>query len=263
MKRIFIITFFSVLLSQMAYAQILSPLFFNEELLESQIPQLNEFTKRFNSHIDSVQYSYEAEARTIMKLLNRELIWDSNGQLIASDTTQKNIIDFIRNVSDSSIQLHFADTSWFARAECSAQYKDKNLSLVLYLRTRTIGPDEFCWKICGAEADWLLLHPQKENNGLILSPIENELRFISLPYITKKENGNNILNYMSDEHAIDPLSVLMALIYTGDLSINFVKEITYFFYQVPGFYFTVENFDRNERNAGWLISQIQRFSEQK
>lgn len=234
----------------------------NEDLIKMRVKQLDEFFQRFNNHIDSADHGYDAEMRCIISLCDYGMLHGKDEYAIQK---QKDIItSFCGSIIDSAVSLHFEDETWFAQAEGMVKYKGKIEPITIFLRTDTISKEEKCWKICGCNADFLSLPAKSSNKGLIISPVDHELRFMSLSDITFGSNSQNIINQLHKEVSIDQLSVLAALIYTGELTIEYIEKVSYHFFQVPDYYFSVENFDRADTNSGWLISAINPMSaEQK
>lgn len=237
-------------------AQTIIPLSFQEDMLQARVKQLDEFCLRFNSHIDSAQAGFYAEARNIISLFDGLSIWNEQGVRIASEDQLQNIMNFCSSVSSSSVYLDFADTNWFAQLECDALYQGKLQKLTLMLRPRPIGQHEYCWRICGAAADFLNLTPELPDVPMNISPIDNELRFLSLTDLTHGGNTKNIMKLADTTLTMNPLNTLVALIHAGALSIEHTRAVTYHFFQVPGYYFTVDYFVRASYNAGWLISGL-------
>ena len=56
------------------------------------------------------------------------------------------------------------------------------------------------------------------------------------------------------EYNPNGLSAFFALIHSGVLQIEYVENLTYCFFNVPGYVFLVNDFNRKGINSGWLIS---------
>ena len=59
------------------------------------------------------------------------------------------------------------------------------------------------------------------------------------------------------------LSVFYSYVYNGWLEIEYVEDLEFMFFQVPQYQFSIKHFDREELNAGWLISSFKKISEQE
>ena len=69
---------------------------------------------------------------------------------------------------------------------------------------------------------------------------------------------------MSKKHRIDPTTAFLTLIYNGQLNIDYVEDLEFFFYQVPDYVFSIKEFNRNDsKNDGWLINSFKRITEQE
>jgi len=230
---------------------------FNEQQLKMRVKQLDEFVSRFNYEKDidgiTVKNRQDTAKRKlyIASLFNKDLVTN------VKETVLEVYYEFIETVVNPSkpVYLHFADTNWTAEAICKAVFKGKPVRISLFLKTEKINDNEYKWVINSVQGEIFDLKPDKKNPGLMISPVDNELGFMSLADISGKA-GKNIINYSYKNYSVDNLSVFNTLIYTGLLNIEYVQKVVYYFYQAPDFIFTVEHFEREDSNAGWLISSI-------
>ena len=230
---------------------------FNEYQMKARVKQLDEFVSRFNYEKDIegivVKNQQDTAKRKIYvaSLFNKELVTN------AKENVLQVYYEFIETVINPSkpVYLHFSDTNWTAQAICKAVFKGKPVQISLFLKTEKINDDEYKWVINSVKGEIFDLKPDKKNPGLMISPVDNELSFMSLADIDGAA-GRNIVNYSYKNYSADKLSVFNTLIYNELLNIEYVQKIVYHFYQVSGFIFTVEHFERESNNAGWLISSI-------
>lgn len=54
----------------------------------------------------------------------------------------------------------------------------------------------------------------------------------------------------------DRCSTFVNLVKAGKLQFDHTKTIKFHFFQVPNYVFTVERFDRDGTNSGWLINSL-------
>ena len=165
---------------------------------------------------------------------------------------------FIQKVIESSPKIHFEDNSWCAVVTCVVvNNKGVEDKIHLILKTQQRGEFMYKWVISDAFGRMLELDPKKSNPGLMISPAENEIDFPSLSFITKKESAN-IVNYISNDSEVSALSVFLALVYNHFITIKSIAEIQYIFDDIAGFRLFVDRYPGTSKNAGWLISDIQK-----
>jgi hypothetical protein len=231
---------------------------FDEEQLKMRVKQLDEFISRFNYEKDiegkliTNREDTAMRKRYIINLFDRDLLENAN------DSLAQEYLDFIRTVINphKPVFLHFTDRNWQAEAVCRATFNGKPIQISVFLQTDAISKNEYKWAIVSAEGDIFDLKPKRQNPGIRISPVDNELGFMNLSDISSGEDCKNILNYSVSGYSVDNLTAFNTLIYNGFLKINYVQKIIYHFWQVPGYVFTVEHFERNSYNAGWLISKL-------
>lgn len=88
-----------------------------------------------------------------------------------------------------------------------------------------------------------------------VSPTDNELNFMELDSFLEGY-GDALSSYRGINAPYDQLSALMALMQTGQLEWKGVDNVSYYFFGVPGYLFTVRHFLRDSTNAGWLIDNF-------
>lgn len=263
MKKMISFLLLAELMSIKVIAQIISfDSGFDENRLKIRVELLDEFISRFNYEKDvlgnSVENKQDMEMRKkyVYSLFNEDLFKDFDNEL------PKSYEDFVNTVTNikQPAYIYFTDTDWLAQADCKAMYNGKQIELTVFLRIEHIEGYKYKWVIIGLKNPLLSLNPDKQNPGIIISPTDNELRFMNLPDLSGK-NHRNIINYSPKEYTVDKLTVFNALVYTGQLKIEYVKKVNYLFFQIPGYVFKVEHFERDRDNAGWLISEIQEIKE--
>lgn len=215
-----------------------------------KVKQLDEFMQRFNLH-DSPEM-FQNKDTLVQKMYCLTALFDFN----IIKTRQKEVRDFVTSIINNDTKISYTDTTWCAKAECNAVYKGKNVTVTLELVTEHVKDYIYKWVIKGASGGVLNLPSKKQNDGMIISPVDNEVNFISLKHITTTE-AQNILNYKSKNEKMDSLSVFFALVHSGVLSIVNVQQLEYVF-NVEGYQFTVHNFVRDAMNSGWLISDFKK-----
>ena len=231
---------------------------FDEQRLKMRVKQVDEFEARFN-------YEQDIEGRIIHQT-NIEMrkkyifsLFDEN--ILNPEKMNDSIIsvynDFLNVIVNPNkpIYVRFTDTSWIAQAECNVTLNGRAEKIIISLQTEKIKEFEYKWVFIGAKGSILALPPTRSNPGIMISPIDNELRFMSLQNISGN-NNKDVINYSYADYETDQLTVLNTLIYTGQLKIQHAQKIVYYYFQVPDYVFRVEHFERDSDNVGWLIAEI-------
>lgn len=247
-KKYHILVVLFLLLSQIAYTQIT---FFDNEFenFDYNIKQIDEFILRFNLKELLVQPNQSVD----YKRDNRTLLFDKRYYL---DNTE-NINAFLDAIEKQHTILSFYDSTWYAIAKCNVTFQGKKDKITLILRTERVKDDIYKWSITDAKGSILDLTPKTKSDKLRLLPTDNEVNFIALQSVTTA-NAQNITLYNGKTHVNDRLSVFNCLVYNNLLKIDNVQELSYCFTQVKGYEFFVKNFMRDEKNAGWLIYDVQK-----
>lgn len=214
-----------------------------------QVKQIEEFMVRFNREVTPIVMDSTTTHKD-MKML--ALLFDAD----VLEQRRGEVVEFAETMLRDDVKLHFTDTTWIAIANCKVKHKKKLHDIVLYLRTEHIEGNMYKWVIIQAEGDLLILRPQKRSKSYKISPTDNELYFMQLADITGTE-PENILNYSKRSFKIDQTSVFFALVASGQLQVEYVEQLTYYF-QTPHYDFFVNYYSREGTNSGWLISDFKK-----
>lgn len=224
------------------------------EHLFFQVKQLDQFIARFNSNenaegirIDAKNTSQEDRAKVLASLFNLELL--------ENKLFKTKALKFIKEVSGSDIRnLSFYDKDYFATVNCHVLYHNKKETLTLTLTVEGDADKGIKWAIIGAQANFLQTKTDKKSNGII-PPTNHEVEFIHLLEVF---NGkNDISNYISEKHTPNELDALAYILKNEELKMISTSIPTYHFLQIPGWVFTVDFYNRNSKNSGWLISHLE------
>lgn len=236
-----------------AHSQLVNPM--GEKIYESRVALVDEFIKRFN-HDNPSPHSPELSAAET-KIADIIQLFNGANFSSADDPLMLAAMDFAHDATAEGTRLQYIDSTWYARATCHATYRKKpvEFNLLLKVQARAGKKDMYRWVICGVEGDLFSLEPEETGSGFMIFPDDHETNFMSLSDMTASQT-ESIRLYASDTVSVDPLSVFMAMVYGGQLKIEYVKPLEFVFTQVPGWEFTIRFFDREELNSGWLIDSI-------
>ena len=268
--RSFIIISFSILLFNLpAQAQVIESSAEREKMFVFEVKHIDEFMERFNFEQNSLIISYVKmnypgvridKGSLVTNLFNRQ-----NKNWIKSD-----VDSFFNQVISPAhpVELDFYSNRWYAEAVCVFMYKGKPAEVILVLRIQQVANGGAKWVITGAHSRALpiLKTPAvslTDKPGFkFLNPMSHATNFMSLSGALSDKS--NIRDYLDSGFFDYPASLaFINALLKNQLQYNYVKKITYHFLQVDGWIFTVNNFNRKSVNSGWLISRLQRATEQE
>ncbi|MBC7921235.1 MAG: hypothetical protein H7Z75_09115 [Ferruginibacter sp.] len=219
-----------------------------------EVKQVDEFIERFNNDDHTLIKKYLQKLDSGFRF--------ERGQLLktlfnAADSTwrQPEVGRFIASVSDSTkpVYLDFFDDNWFAELRCTVLYKGKTDSLRLIMKVQRERNNASKWVFVGAAADFLTL-PKSKDPAASLNPMSHAVGFSGIDRaLSDQKNVRNYLPRGFENHA---LAIFVQETRNNLLRIQQVNRITYHFLQVDGWLFTLDNYRRNTRNSGWLISRL-------
>ena len=223
----------------------------------AKVKLVDEFFDRFNGkeitpYINKNQPDYMKQ--NLLSLFNIGMFKSRKDPLYVKADS---LIDFI--LADS-IRLNYTDSLWFAKARCLATFNNKETELTIWLNVEKRTEDMSKWVIARAEGEALKMIPPKTKHDFMLLPNDHETNFISLHRMTK-DTPKQSLRFVRKDFSIDETSVFFALINMGQLRIEFVTDLQFIFYQVPGYRFSISYYEREKQNCGWLISSFEKVSE--
>ena len=241
-----------------ANAQIIGGLL-NDDLYKTRVKLVDEFFDRFNGkelRPDIKADSEDAKLRNLLVLFNGKMFKSMEDSAFVEAKT------FAEKVIQDSILLHYQDSTWIAKASCHGKLKGKTVDFTLYLNVENRRGKMYKWVISKAEGSIFNLTPSLEKESIMLMPDDHETNFMSLHRITT-EKDDYILNYKQKEFNIDPTSVFYTYVYAGLLDIEYVNSLDFIFLQVPEYRFTISHFERDSYNAGWLISSLEKVTDEE
>jgi hypothetical protein len=231
----------------------------DESVFYAQTKQVDQFFRRFNGeedvtgnriYEDNLSY-HDLKARK--KFLN--ILFDNSNNMI----TTKEKSDFIEDVTNkkSPVFLDFHANNWFAEVEASFYYKKQKVNMILYLKIehQNLGYKWVFSNVYFSDFANEFSHVGDTTNlKLILHPMSHEIDFMNIHKVF--EDPSNLDFYLERDYKPDQLALFVAEVKEGNLKFDAVKNVKFHFFQVPGWYFELSYFNRNEANSGWLISNL-------
>ena len=220
----------------------------------AEVKSLDEFKARFNGDEKKPGLeSGDASRRDdIISLFDFNIEKDRHG----SAEFQDKMNGFVDSVLVHDNRFNISDSGLFAECLCNMSYKGKDVGITLIFRCETIDEDRYRWAIVGVrglEKAGLM----KTDRLYTIDPVQNEVHFIGL-HDFLNANPSHAFGYRSAYSKVDNLSVLYTLVYNGLLKFDVVQEQIYYYFDIPGYIFTIEEISRNNENSGWLITSLNR-----
>jgi hypothetical protein len=91
--------------------------------------------------------------------------------------------------------------------------------------------------------------------------MSHEIDFMNISKVFRNEE--NIDYYLESDYVPDQLSLFVEEVKNGNLKFESVNNVKFHFFQVPNWYFELVYFNRNDRNSGWLISNLLKVNEKE
>ncbi|MBQ9212693.1 MAG: hypothetical protein IJ150_01960 [Bacteroidales bacterium] len=232
---------------------------YEKNLYLAEVKQVDEFIDRFNNdefHISIDTSKAEYKENNILSLFDIQRLQN------ATDSIRLVTTDFIKTVVDSNIKIRYEDTLWYAKAPCHGKLKGKQVEFTLWLNVEHRNEDMYKWVIAKAQGDIFQLTPSRVSDRIMIMPDDHETNFMSLKDITTQK-VDYITNFKQKYYDLEETSVFYSLVYYGILEIDYVKDLEFLFFQVPGYVFHIKYFNRETSNSGWLIEQVDKMSDEE
>lgn len=233
----------------------------DERALYAETKQVNQFFRRFNCEEapDGERYfpGQKGYRDPQLRLEYLSMLFDHQNEAI----TKKLRSAFILKVTDpnNSLFLDFHGEDWFAEVIVTVDYqgKEQQMTLFMELEEDKVG-SKWVFKNVYFEPFHRLFAPQT-NEELVppfIHPLSHELDFMEFSKVFKNEESLEV--YASNEFQPDYLTLFLYESKKQKLRFKTVNKVKFHFFQVDGWYFELNEFNRPGMNRGWLISQIMR-----
>ena len=238
----------------------------NDKHFIYEVKEIDEFFERFNdapgSFLRGVYKARHIKFNIDRQRLIRSLFNDENKAL---DSVMMN--QFISEVTRKKkpIYLNFYGGNWYAELNCKFRYNSSSIVIPILMKIETTQNKGSKWMIVAVGSSTLKQKidvtemAQSKTKTKIISPTSHGTNFISLKRaFDDKENLSSYFDavYLKRSHMLE---LYNAILYRQIEFLDVVK-IKYHFLLADKWVFTVENFQREGLNSGWLINHMQRVS---
>ncbi len=234
-----------------------------EEIFIARIKQFNEFADRFNLKSDFNGNPADSAFKAAMpreKMIT--LLFDLKDPRI-QPADNKYSVDYIRmkeefvsHVIQNNISFNKYSPDIIAEARSRVIYKGEPRKIKLFLVQEILDDNSVKWVLSSAKGDILNIFKTDTLMVRFIPPTSNETDFINLRRAL--EDTEHLQYYATQDFEPDLLTLFFYFIKSGIIKYEYVEEIVYHIIDIPGWYFRVKEFNRNELNSGWLITDIAR-----
>lgn len=245
-------------------SQIVDDVLGDESMFYAETKQVNQFFRRFNNEESPSGVRYYKRDKEYRNARLREkyldMLFDSHNTAITESIRDAFKADILK--SDSNLFLNFHSGGWFAEVKTRFSYKgtDKFVTFFLELEQENMG---YKWVITNVyfEPYSEVLLNEKSDSSLFLHPLSHEVDFMNL--IKVFNDRKKIENYTIKTYQPDYLTLFLYEFKQGYFEFKYVENLKFHFFQIPGWYFEIEQFVRAENNSGWLISKLTKISDEE
>lgn len=226
--------------------------------------QVNQFLRRFNNEESPKGEKYLREDPMYRNLDVRRMVipmmFDKKNKQISDSA----IMAFAVQVTHKNepFFLEFHSSEWCAEVDVAIRMNNKPMMYTLYL---TLQKEEvgYKWVITSAYSEDIEKSFQRADSNSttrFIHPMSHELGFMNLE---KMIQDSTIAPYLNRAYQLDYLSIFLYEWYQKSIEFVSVRSTKFHFFQVPNWYFTLEYFNRNESNSGWLISSLKPIKDER
>lgn len=233
----------------------------NEKIFLARTKQFNEFLDRFNYKTTFTGNPIDSAFRSKIPRSNMlNALFDLKDKRTdpASKEYSKSFIElknrFIGEVVGKNLQIARYSDRIIAEAKSRIVYKSAPHIISVYLAQEAIGETRIKWVVLDVRGD--IFDFLKTDTAFIrfIPPSSNETDFINLKRAL--EDVNYLQYYAASDYEPDNLTLFFYLINTGLLKFEYVEKVIYHITDLPGWSIKIMEFNRNELNSGWLISDL-------
>ena len=235
----------------------------NEEIFVARVKQFNEFADRFNLVTDFNGNSADSVFRAKMP---REKMIPLLFDLKDTRTLEKNVsysknytgtkTEFVNEVIRKNLLLDKYSPGIIAEAKSRILVNGNPQTVRIFLNQEIVGKDRVKWVILSVKGNLPDIFKTDTTMIRFIPPTSNETDFINLKRAL--EDTDHLQYYAYTGFEPDYLTLFFSCINSGIIKYEYAEEVIYHIISIPGWYFKVRDFNRNELNSGWLITDLAR-----
>jgi hypothetical protein len=253
------------LISQITYPQTRIDKISAPKELILKVSQFGQFVKRFNYDEDfwgkpiSSSFAKKVTRQNYINFLFN--ISDSRLDTTSSSYSKEYRAlkdEFISFVVNNNYKINRTSDSLYTIAECEVVYHKTPATLKLILKQQFINKG-LAWVIADVGDGFFYDADYDPGTMSFIPPTSNEVNYIHLKSFFEKKDS--LANYAYPGYRCNRLSIFFHMLHNDEIRYNFVKSITYFICDIPGWIVQVREYNREGDNSGWLIENVTRNSQ--
>ncbi len=228
-----------------------------DEKMVVRVKQFSEFIERFNYEKDLLnrevgdEFKRKITRQDYIKLLINKKDPRLSGKSSQDAANYTKLIDeFTIDVTAKKYMLDLCSNRLFAKAISAVTLFGKEEKMALILQKKCNENLSSFWSLTSVISDALELNTVMNVENL--PPTSNETNFIDLKRILNAKK----LPGVTGEFSYENQSVFSYLVHRGDLKFEYVREVEYFIFDIPGWILKVKEYERDDYNSGWLIEDV-------
>jgi hypothetical protein len=240
---------------------IVEPVNSNEKILLARTKQFNEFLDRFNYKTTFTGEPIDSAFRSKISRNNMvSALFDLKDKRTdpASKEYSKNYIDlknrFIGEVIGKNLQVARYSGKIIAEAMSQVVYKGAPKKISVFLAQEVINESRIKWVLLDVKGEIFSFLKSDTSFIRFIPPSSNETDFMNLKRAL--EDIHFLQYYAGKDYEQDNLTLFFYLVNTGVLKFDYVEEVIYHITDLPGWCMKIREFNRNDLNSGWLISDL-------
>lgn len=241
--------------------QLVNPDKAGEEIFTARVKQFGEFADRFNLAVDFRGNPADSAFRKKMprgKMISS--LFDANDNNFGQNSSKSEYSglkeEFIRDVTGKNILLDKHSPGIIAEAKSRVTINGKARTISIFLNQEVAKNNAVKWVMLSV-GDFLgdVFIPDTTMVRFI-SPNSNETAFLNLGRALGEKG--HLQAYAYNGFKPDNLSVFLYCVNAGIIKFEYAEEVVYHIISIPGWYFKVRDFNRNQLNSGWLITELKK-----
>lgn len=231
-----------------------------EEIFKFRIKQLSEFIDIFNNKVDYESRGIDTHGIVPGRESLIASLFDQNDPRFDPESKEYSkeysalVKSFIKEVVNEGLTLSKGSEDIYARARTEGIFESKKVEFYIILQQEQVGADMLKWVVRDVEADFLEIFIEDTVNLRFLPPSSDELDFMEL---RRALNDLDYLNqYAYRGYKPDQLTLFFFLLQEKKIKIEAILDVTYRLLEINGWKIDVAEFNRNSKNSGWLIHNL-------
>ncbi|GAB3338879.1 hypothetical protein GCM10027429_24560 [Marivirga atlantica] len=221
------------------------------------IKSIDQFIDRFNyDEKDPFRIAYEkamgaempdGRSKALLSLFDLEMIERANEEYLT------NVQSFIKeaNQEEQAVFLSFYDSHWYASLEMDISFDGKSYRMQAVMANHSFKGNRSAWTIKAIKCEALGWDYVTSKPNILLPPNSEGTDFINFRHLIKPNSAE-----FNNRRKSAEMEEFFEYVAKGRLSFSYIKDIKYYFFQIPGYVMVLDEFRRERSNSGWLISNL-------